>query len=126
MDIPSFESFGLGPAALSALSRKGFEEPTPIQILTIPRLLKEGPDLIARARTGTGKTAAFGIPFAQLLGEAAGHVRALVLVPTRRELALQVTAELVLLRNGAFPRIAAVYGGASMASNSAASGPEST
>ncbi len=113
MDIPSFESFGLGPAALSALSRKGFEEPTPIQILTIPRLLKEGPDLIARARTGTGKTAAFGIPFAQLLGEAAGHVRALVLVPTR-ELALQVTAELVSLRNGTFPRIAAVYGGASM------------
>jgi ATP-dependent RNA helicase DeaD len=113
MDIPSFESFGLGPAALSALSRKGFEEPTPIQTLTIPRLLKEGPDLIARARTGTGKTAAFGIPFAQLLGEAADHVRALVLVPTR-ELALQVTAELISLRNGTFPRIAAVYGGASM------------
>jgi len=113
MDIPSFESFGLGPAALSALSRKGFEEPTPIQTLTIPRLLKEGPDLIARARTGTGKTAAFGIPFAELLGEAADHVRALVLVPTR-ELALQVTAELISLRNGTFPRIAAVYGGASM------------
>ena len=41
MDIPTFESFGLGPSTLSALSRKGFEEPTPIQALTIPRLLKE-------------------------------------------------------------------------------------
>jgi ATP-dependent RNA helicase DeaD len=113
MDSPSFESFGLGPSTLSALSRKGFEEPTPIQALTIPRLLSPGPDLIARARTGTGKTAAFGIPFAQLLAEPADHVRALVLVPTR-ELALQVTAELVSLRIGAYPRMAAVYGGASM------------
>jgi ATP-dependent RNA helicase DeaD len=113
MDIPSFESFGLGPSTLSALSRKGFEEPTPIQALTIPRLLSPGPDLIARARTGTGKTAAFGIPFAQLLAQPAGNIRALVLVPTR-ELALQVTAELVSLRIGACPRIAAVYGGASM------------
>jgi ATP-dependent RNA helicase DeaD len=113
MDTPSFESFGLGPDALAALSRKGFEEPTPIQALTIPRLLKAGPDLIARARTGTGKTAAFGIPFAELLSKPEGHIRAIVLVPTR-ELALQVTSELVSLRAGACPRVAAVYGGASM------------
>jgi ATP-dependent RNA helicase DeaD len=113
MDIPTFESFGLGPSTLEALARKGFEEPTPIQALTIPRLLKPGPDLIARARTGTGKTAAFGIPFAELLASPAGRVRALVLVPTR-ELALQVTAELVSLRIGSCPRVAAVYGGASM------------
>jgi ATP-dependent RNA helicase DeaD len=113
MDKPTFESFGLRPATLEAIARKGFEEPTPIQALTIPKLLKPGPDLIARARTGTGKTAAFGIPFADLLGEPAGRARALVLVPTR-ELALQVTAELASLRTGAFPRVAAVYGGASM------------
>jgi ATP-dependent RNA helicase DeaD len=113
MDTPSFESFGLGPTALAALARKGFEEPTPIQTLTIPRLLKPGPDLIARARTGTGKTAAFGIPFAELLAEPADHIRAIVLVPTR-ELALQVTTELVSLRSGTYPRVAAVYGGASM------------
>jgi ATP-dependent RNA helicase DeaD len=113
MDSPTFESFGLGSSTLEALARKGFEEPTPIQSLTIPRLLAPGPDLIARARTGTGKTAAFGIPFAQLLASPADSVRALVLVPTR-ELALQVTAELVSLRNGAYPRLAAVYGGASM------------
>jgi ATP-dependent RNA helicase DeaD len=113
MDNPSFESLGLGSATLAALARKGFEEATPIQALTIPRLLVPGPDLIARARTGTGKTAAFGIPFAELLATPAGNIRAIVLVPTR-ELALQVTAELVSLRSGACPRIAAVYGGASM------------
>ncbi len=113
MDSQTFESFGLGPSTLAALSRKGFEEPTPIQALTIPRLLKDGPDLIARARTGTGKTAAFGIPFAELLAAPADHIRSLVLVPTR-ELALQVTAELISLRNGTCPRVAAVYGGASM------------
>jgi len=113
MDKPSFESFGLGAATLAAIARKGFEEPTPIQALVIPRLLTPGPDLIARARTGTGKTAAFGIPFAQLLSERAPKVRALVLVPTR-ELALQVSGELVSLRSGERPRVAPVYGGASM------------
>jgi ATP-dependent RNA helicase DeaD len=113
MDKPIFESFGLGSATLAALAKKGFEEATPIQALTIPRLLVPGPDLIARARTGTGKTAAFGIPFAELLSQPVGHIRAIVLVPTR-ELALQVTTELVSLRSGAYPRMAAVYGGASM------------
>ncbi len=113
METTTFESFGLDEKTLAAIGRKGFEEPTPIQALTIPRLLKPGPDLIARARTGTGKTAAFGIPFAQLLAEPAGHIRAIVLVPTR-ELALQVTAELTSLRSGTCPRVAAVYGGASM------------
>lgn len=55
MDTATFESFGLDEKTLAAIGRKGFEEPTPIQALTIPRLLKHGPDLIARARTGTGK-----------------------------------------------------------------------
>jgi ATP-dependent RNA helicase DeaD len=113
MTTPSFSSFGLSPATLSALERKGFEEPTPIQALTIPRLLVPGPDLIARARTGTGKTAAFGIPLVERLTENAKHVRAIVLVPTR-ELALQVTGEILSLRIGSRPRIAPVYGGASM------------
>ena len=113
MTTPSFSSFGLSPATLSALERKGFEEPTPIQALTIPRLLVPGPDLIARARTGTGKTAAFGIPLVERLNDSAKHVRAIVLVPTR-ELALQVTGEILSLRIGNRPRIAPVYGGASM------------
>ena len=113
MTSSSFSSFGLTPATLKALERKGFEEPTPIQALTIPRLLSPGPDLIARARTGTGKTAAFGIPLVERLSSPAKQLRALVLVPTR-ELALQVTGELLSLRSGDRPRVAAVYGGASM------------
>ncbi len=113
MTTTTFSSFGLSPATLTALERKGFEEPTPIQTLTIPRLLAPGPDLIARARTGTGKTAAFGIPLIERLSDNAKHVRAIVLVPTR-ELALQVTGEILSLRTGSRPRIAPVYGGASM------------
>lgn len=107
---------------LSTLARKGFEEPTPIQALAIPRLMKNGPAIAARARTGTGKTAAFGIPLIETLsggakpaGEPWGtrHVSALILVPTR-ELALQVTEEISSLRASNTPRLACVYGGASM------------
>jgi ATP-dependent RNA helicase DeaD len=105
-----FDSLGLGDKTLALLRKKGFEEPTPIQALAIPLLLAEGGDLVARARTGTGKTAAFGLPLVELLSEAAEHVRALVLVPTR-ELAIQVHAEVVSLRHGVHPRTAAVYGG---------------
>jgi ATP-dependent RNA helicase DeaD len=68
---------------------------------------------VARARTGTGKTAAFGLPLVELLSEPAAHVRALVLVPTR-ELAIQVHAEIVSLRHGTHPRTVAVYGGQAM------------
>ncbi len=121
----TFESLGLSPTMIETLARKGFEEPTPIQALAIPRLLAPGPAIAAKARTGTGKTAAFGIPLIEALQErgagglppaAAGGrppVAALVLVPTR-ELALQVTEEISSLRNTARPRIACVYGGASI------------
>jgi len=109
-----FEALGLSAPTLAAVLKKGFEEPTPIQALAIPRLLKPGPDLIARARTGTGKTAAFGLPLLDLLGDGeGGKVRALILVPTR-ELALQVAGEISSLKSAARPRIAPVYGGASM------------
>lgn len=110
MTMPSFESFGLGEKTLAVLKKKGFEEPTPIQALAIPLLLSGTGDLVARARTGTGKTAAFGIPLVERLSEPGKHVRSLVLVPTR-ELAIQVHAELVSLRHGAHPRTVAVYGG---------------
>jgi len=110
MTVPGFESFGISEKTLAVLKKKGFEEPTPIQALAIPLLLGGSGDLVARARTGTGKTAAFGIPMVERLGEPAPHVRALVLVPTR-ELAIQVHAEIVSLRHGAHPRTVAVYGG---------------
>jgi ATP-dependent RNA helicase DeaD len=113
MESTTFESLGLSPKTLEAIRKKGFEEPTPIQALTIPRLLKEGPDLIARARTGTGKTAAFGLPLVERLSEPGAGLRALVIVPTR-ELALQVSGEILSLRSSARPRVAPIYGGASM------------
>jgi ATP-dependent RNA helicase DeaD len=102
---------------LETLAKKGFEEPTPIQALAIPRLLTPGPAVAARARTGTGKTAAFGIPLVEAIGPekpmGKAPISALVLVPTR-ELAIQVTEEISSLKCGPAPRIACVYGGASM------------
>lgn len=114
----TFEALGLTPAMLETLAKKGFEEPTPIQALAIPRLLVPGPAIAARARTGTGKTAAFGIPLIETLGVSGapagrGPVSALILVPTR-ELALQVTEEISSLKHGGMPRLACVYGGASI------------
>jgi len=110
MTASSFESLGLSEKTLALLKKKGFEEPTPIQALAIPLLLTGERDLVARARTGTGKTAAFGLPLVERLSEPSPHVRALVLVPTR-ELAIQVHAEIASLRHGAHPRTIAVYGG---------------
>ena len=110
MSDPGFESLGLSEKTLAVLKKKGFEEPTPIQALAIPLLLTGDRDLVARARTGTGKTAAFGLPLVERLAEPSPHVRALVLVPTR-ELAIQVHAEIASLRHGGHPRTVAVYGG---------------
>ena len=119
----TFDTFGLSAQMIEALKAKGFEEATSIQALAIPRLMQPGPALAAKARTGTGKTAAFGIPLIEALRERPdpaaggewirGQVRALVLVPTR-ELAIQVAEEISSLRGGDRPRIATVYGGASM------------
>ena len=102
MNPLTFADLGLGPLALKAIEKKGFEEPTPIQALTIPRLLAPGSDLVARARTGTGKTAAFGLPLIERLSQPQPKVRALILVPTR-ELALQVSGEIISLRAGEAP-----------------------
>jgi ATP-dependent RNA helicase DeaD len=109
----SFADFGLSASVMEALTRKGFEEPTPIQALAIPRMLGESTHLLARARTGTGKTAAFGLPLVDKLSVAGPKVRALILVPTR-ELALQVSGEIASFVSGSAPRLATVYGGASM------------
>jgi len=89
----SFESLGLAPALLRALSEAGYEKPTPIQAAAIPEVLA-GHDLMAAAQTGTGKTAAFALPLLQRIanavrGEKARPIRALILTPTR-ELAAQV------------------------------------
>src|SRR4029079_538738 len=85
-----FLKLGLSPTACASLSRVGYTTPTPIQTKAIPLVLS-GVDLLARAQTGTGKTAAFGLPMVERLAtrSASSKPRALVLVPTR-ELAAQV------------------------------------
>ncbi|MEL3906236.1 MAG: DEAD/DEAH box helicase [Treponema sp.] len=112
MDI-SFRDLGLDESVLNAVIAKGFEEPTPIQVLAIPRLLNGDANVIAKARTGTGKTAAYGLPLVQQLRETRSYPRALVLVPTR-ELALQVASEIESFKEGTHPRVATVYGGSSI------------
>ena len=109
----TFADLGLDEQMLRAVEAKGFESPSPIQRLTIPALLGEGADLIAQAQTGTGKTAAFGLPLLQLLQPKAGRVQAIILVPTR-ELALQVTEELISFNHEKRVSVTAIYGGASI------------
>lgn len=108
----SFEDLGLNQQVLEAIEKKGFKTPSPIQVLAIPRLLSGDTNLIAKARTGTGKTAAFGLPIVQNIHEESDHVRALVLEPTR-ELAIQTCTEMQSFTSGKFPRVAVLYGGAS-------------
>ncbi len=110
-DVPGFASLALPPRTLTTLAEIGFTVPTPIQLGAIPPLL-EGRDLVGQARTGTGKTAAFGLPLITRLasGQRAPTPRGLVLTPTR-ELALQVTEALTTLARGTPLRFLTVYGG---------------
>ena len=104
-----FETFGLCEETLKAIEEKGFKKPTPIQEKAIPPLL-EGKDLVGQAQTGTGKTAAFGIPVVEKTDVGKGVIQTLVLVPTR-ELALQVAKEIRDLGKYRGVRVLAVYGG---------------
>ena len=108
-----FRALGLSEQMLEAVKAKGFETPTQVQTLTIPKLLQQGNDLIAQSQTGTGKTAAYGLPMLQELSHSGKSVQAIILVPTR-ELALQVMEELISYNAGRRLSIAAIYGGASM------------
>lgn len=111
--MTTFKNLGLDPELLSALEKLGFEKPTPVQEKAIPALLESDNDLVALAQTGTGKTAAFGLPLLQKL-EFSGFTEALVLAPTR-ELCMQITRDLETF--AAFKpelKIVAVYGGASI------------
>ena len=110
----SFSTFSLHPHLLKALQEKGFHQPTPIQELVIPPLLK-GHDVMATAVTGSGKTAAFLLPILhRLVGQPRGKTRALVLVPTR-ELAVQIVDHLHDLALHTPLKAAAIYGGVSPA-----------
>jgi ATP-dependent RNA helicase DeaD len=102
---------GLSPEVLRAIAEMGYEQPTEIQERVVPLLL-DGQDVVGQAQTGTGKTAAFGIPLVEGIDESAPHPQALVLAPTR-ELALQIAGELrKLARHLPAIRVATLYGGA--------------
>jgi ATP-dependent RNA helicase DeaD len=107
-----FAALGLDPRILQALTALGYEEPTPIQLQTIPSLIA-GRDLLGQAATGTGKTAAFALPLIQRIvdeGRAEGGPMAIVLVPTR-ELAMQVAEAVHRSGKVLGVRVLPVYGG---------------
>lgn len=105
----NFSSLGLSPATLAMIEQLGFERPTPIQAQTIPLLL-EGRDVAAQAQTGTGKTAAYGLPLVELVDPEHMRVQALVLCPTR-ELAVQVSEAVYSFGKSQRIRVLPIYGG---------------
>jgi len=111
-DITTFGEIELSKKVLQAVSDMGFEEPSPIQSQTIPLVL-EGHDVVGQAQTGTGKTAAFGIPTIEKIVDGSRHIQALVLTPTR-ELAIQIAEEFNKI--GKYKRVKTlpIYGGQSI------------
>ncbi|MCB0804564.1 MAG: DEAD/DEAH box helicase [Bacteroidales bacterium] len=106
-----FESLGLIPELTKAVDELGFVNPTPIQQETIPMVLGTNDDVVALAQTGTGKTAAFGLPIEQQLDLESNHLQALVLSPTR-ELCLQIHKDLEsYAKHLPDLKVAAIYGG---------------
>ncbi|HEY8340340.1 MAG TPA: DEAD/DEAH box helicase [Egibacteraceae bacterium] len=109
MAIKSFSDFGVVPEIVDALHDQGITTPFPIQELTLPLALS-GADLIGQARTGTGKTLAFGIPLLQRVDPSSPTTQALVIVPTR-ELCLQVRDDLAATGANLGVEVVAAYGG---------------
>ncbi|MBX2898147.1 MAG: DEAD/DEAH box helicase [Cyclobacteriaceae bacterium] len=112
--MKSFESLGLSGQLVESIRQLGFETPTPIQEKAIPTLLEGTTDLVGLAQTGTGKTAAFGLPLLELVEENNRATQALVIAPTR-ELSVQITNDLERF-SAAYKKlnIVTVYGGASI------------
>jgi ATP-dependent RNA helicase DeaD len=108
--VTTFKDLGLSPNIQQALDELGYEDPTPIQEQAIPELLA-GHDVIGQAQTGTGKTAAFGLPLLQYLEPENPEVQAIVMTPTR-ELCIQVTQALRTYAEHLDIEIVAVFGGA--------------
>ncbi|MHB8482701.1 MAG: DEAD/DEAH box helicase, partial [Nitrospiria bacterium] len=107
-----FEDFKISPQVLSALYGMGFKEPSPIQVGTLELALK-GSDVIGQAQTGTGKTAAFGIPIIEKINPSDRNLQALIMAPTR-ELAIQVAEELNRIGKAKGIISLPVYGGQSI------------
>lgn len=114
LSMSSFQALGLSSAILETIQQLGFETPTPVQEQAIPFLLTENRDLVALAQTGTGKTAAFGLPLVELCSNEVHTTQALVLAPTR-ELCVQISGDLNKFSDKVKPlNIVPVYGGASI------------
>jgi len=112
--MKSFDALGLSGELLEAVRQLGFETPTPIQEQSIPILLSGNTDFVGLAQTGTGKTAAFGLPLVELVNESDHTTQALILAPTR-ELSVQITADLEKFSKAVKNlNIVTVYGGASI------------
>ncbi|MFO7316507.1 MAG: DEAD/DEAH box helicase, partial [Bacilli bacterium] len=107
--MTNFSEFNISESTLRSLKRMGFEEATPIQEGTIKFAL-EGRDIIGQAQTGTGKTAAFGIPIIEKIDTKNPEIQALIIAPTR-ELAIQVSEELYKIGYDKRVKILSVYGG---------------
>src|SRR4051794_4182206 len=114
MNMATFEELGLDPRLVQATDALGFKNPTPIQEQAIPVLLSGTKDLVGLAQTGTGKTAAFGLPLLQLTDAEKKYPQALVVCPTR-ELCMQIVNEIDLFKKF-IPgmHVLAVYGGSSI------------
>jgi ATP-dependent RNA helicase DeaD len=112
MQIQSFKDLPLSSEVLRSINELGFDQLFPIQAQAINPLL-EGKDVIGQAQTGTGKTAAFGVPMVQRLNRDIRGVQGLILVPTR-ELAVQVADQMAKFSKYARLKVLAVYGGESM------------
>ncbi len=108
-----FKDLGLSEKSLVALEKKGFEEPTEIQELTIPLMLENTHDIIAQAQTGTGKTAAFALPLIERIDPKDKRVKAIILAPTR-ELVIQICEETNSLKGEHNISVAPIYGGQSI------------
>jgi Superfamily II DNA and RNA helicases len=112
--MKSFEDLGLSGPLVETIRQMGFENPTPIQEKAIPVLLQGNTDLVGLAQTGTGKTAAFGLPLLELVQESNRSTQALILAPTR-ELSVQITNDLENFSKGVKNlNMVTVYGGASI------------
>ena len=112
--MDNFKQTRLHPDILKAIAEMGFETPTPIQAKTIPHLMASAHDLIATAQTGTGKTAAFGLPSIHLTDVEDRNTQTIVLCPTR-ELCMQIAKDLAQYSKYIKGmNILAVYGGASI------------
>lgn len=106
----TFEELGLKSEVLKSLKEMGFEAPTPIQQQAIPHLLGDNSDFVGLAQTGTGKTAAFGLPLISKIEENSKNPQGLIICPTR-ELCLQISKDLEVFAKYVKINIVAVYGG---------------